>query len=107
MRQESRGGHTREDYPKADPEWAKKNVVTHTRDGRLELATDALPTIPEELRLAVTRQLEDAAAARQDSSFRVADDEPGVRRRVVVVHQLEQEAEPAALAGDGHVVDLL
>jgi len=50
MRQESRGGHTRDDYQKADPEWGKKNVVTRKRGGQLELATEPLPQIPEELR---------------------------------------------------------
>jgi succinate dehydrogenase / fumarate reductase flavoprotein subunit len=50
VRQESRGGHTREDFPKSDPEWAKKNVVTRKRGARLELATDPLPQIPEDLR---------------------------------------------------------
>src|SRR5439155_23936114 len=61
----------------------------------------------EQFLLAVAHELEDASPGREDPSFLVADDEPRVRRRVVVVHQLEQEAEPAALAGDGHVVDLL
>jgi succinate dehydrogenase / fumarate reductase flavoprotein subunit len=50
IRQESRGGHTRDDYPKADPEWGKKNVVTRKRGGQLELATEPLPQMPEELR---------------------------------------------------------
>ena len=50
MRQESRGGHTRDDYPKTDPEWGKKNVVTRKRGGALELGTEPLPLIPEELR---------------------------------------------------------
>jgi succinate dehydrogenase / fumarate reductase, flavoprotein subunit len=50
MRQESRGGHTRDDYPKADPEWGTKNVVTRKHGGQLELATEPLPQIPEELR---------------------------------------------------------
>ncbi len=50
LRQESRGGHTREDYPKSDPEWGKKNVVTRKRDARLDLTTEPLPQIPEELR---------------------------------------------------------
>ncbi len=50
LRTESRGGHTRDDYPKSDPEWAKKNVVTRKRAGGLELTTEPLPQIPEELR---------------------------------------------------------
>jgi succinate dehydrogenase / fumarate reductase flavoprotein subunit len=50
LRQESRGGHTRDDFPKPDAEWAKKNVVTRKRDGRLDFTTEPLPQIPEELR---------------------------------------------------------
>ena len=49
-RQESRGGHTRDDYPKTDPEWGKKNVVTRKQDGALQISTEPLPQIPEELR---------------------------------------------------------
>ena len=50
MRQESRGGHTRDDFPKTDPEWGKLNVVTRKRGGRVELTTEPLPQIPEDLR---------------------------------------------------------
>ena len=49
-RQESRGGHTRDDYPKTDAEWGKKNVVTRKQDGELRITTEPLPQIPEELR---------------------------------------------------------
>jgi succinate dehydrogenase / fumarate reductase flavoprotein subunit len=49
MREESRGGHTREDFPKPDSAWAKKNIVTRGRGGRLELRTEPLPEVPPEL----------------------------------------------------------
>jgi len=51
LREESRGGHTREDFPKPDPSWGKKNVVTRGRGGKLELRTEPLPEIPPELAL--------------------------------------------------------
>jgi len=50
LREESRGGHTREDFPKPDPVWGKKNVVTRGRGGKLELRTEPVPEIPEELK---------------------------------------------------------
>jgi len=56
MRTESRGGHTRDDFPKPDPEWAKVNVVTRKRDGRLELAKEPLSEMPPELRDLVGEQ---------------------------------------------------
>jgi succinate dehydrogenase / fumarate reductase flavoprotein subunit len=51
MREESRGGHTRDDHPKPDPAWGKKNVVTRRREGQLELRTEPLPVIPEVLQV--------------------------------------------------------
>jgi succinate dehydrogenase / fumarate reductase flavoprotein subunit len=53
LRTESRGGHTREDFPKTDPEWGRRNVVTRRRDGRLDLVTEPLPEMPDELRAIV------------------------------------------------------
>ncbi len=50
MREESRGGHTRDDFPNPDAAWAKKNVITRRRDGQLELRTEPLPEVPVELR---------------------------------------------------------
>jgi succinate dehydrogenase / fumarate reductase flavoprotein subunit len=50
-RRESRGGHTRDDYPKPDPEFAKVNLVQRvTPDGRYTLDPEALPVMPAELR---------------------------------------------------------
>ena len=50
LREESRGGHTRDDFPKPDPEGGNKNVVVRRRDGRLELRPEPLPAVPAELR---------------------------------------------------------
>ncbi|REF35591.1 fumarate reductase/succinate dehydrogenase flavoprotein subunit [Thermasporomyces composti] len=49
-RTESRGGHTRDDYPMADPEWGTKNIVLSQVDGRIDLAIQPLPEMPDELK---------------------------------------------------------
>jgi succinate dehydrogenase / fumarate reductase flavoprotein subunit len=43
-RQESRGGHTRDDYPMTDPYWGALNVVI-----ALKSASDVVPLAGEEL----------------------------------------------------------
>jgi succinate dehydrogenase / fumarate reductase flavoprotein subunit len=48
-RHESRGGHTRDDYPGPDPVWATKNLVLTETDGKIELNEQPLPVMPEEL----------------------------------------------------------
>ncbi len=53
IRQESRGGHTREDFPKPSAEWATKNVVTRRRAEELTLTTEPLPAMPDDLRALV------------------------------------------------------
>ncbi len=50
-REESRGGHTRDDHPGFDEAWGKKNIVlsiNSTGDG-VDLATQPLPVMPDEL----------------------------------------------------------
>ncbi len=53
-RHESRGGHTREDFPKAVPEFATFNLATSASDGRwdgpYETQRSPLLTLPDELR---------------------------------------------------------
>jgi succinate dehydrogenase / fumarate reductase flavoprotein subunit len=48
-RKESRGAQTREDFPEADLELGKVNVVVRQRDGELWLTREPLPPIPDEL----------------------------------------------------------
>src|SRR6476469_10893737 len=57
----------------------------------------------EHIPLAPAAQLENAATDCEDAAFLVAGDEAGRRRRVVVVHELEEEAEAAVMARDGFV----
>ena len=48
-RKESRGGHTRDDYPEADPKLGKVNIVVRPKDGELTLTQEPLPEMPAEL----------------------------------------------------------
>ncbi|HEY7948561.1 MAG TPA: fumarate reductase/succinate dehydrogenase flavoprotein subunit [Acidimicrobiales bacterium] len=51
VRRESRGGHTRDDYPKPDAELGKVNLVQRiTPEGRYSLDPEPLPQMPAELR---------------------------------------------------------
>ena len=50
-RKESRGGHTREDYPKMDPEFERVNVVVRKVDDGLAVTREPLPVMPEELKI--------------------------------------------------------
>jgi succinate dehydrogenase / fumarate reductase flavoprotein subunit len=51
LRQESRGGHTREDYPKTDPDWGRVNVVVRSKDGDgMSVTREPLPEMPDDLR---------------------------------------------------------
>ncbi len=53
-RQESRGGHTRDDFPGPDPEWGSKNLVLRLEgadeSARVTLAHQPLPEMPDDLK---------------------------------------------------------
>jgi succinate dehydrogenase / fumarate reductase, flavoprotein subunit len=49
-REESRGGHTRDDFPATDPDWGRTNLVcTRGPDGTVTLTRQPLPQMPPEL----------------------------------------------------------
>jgi succinate dehydrogenase / fumarate reductase flavoprotein subunit len=49
-RKESRGGHTREDYPKMDPQWRQVNLVCGIDDdGNVTLTHKPVPTMRPDL----------------------------------------------------------
>jgi succinate dehydrogenase / fumarate reductase flavoprotein subunit len=49
-RRESRGGHTRDDYPDPDSEFAKVNVACRLTGEGITIRQEPLPEMPEELR---------------------------------------------------------
>jgi succinate dehydrogenase / fumarate reductase, flavoprotein subunit len=48
-RKESRGGHTREDYPMADDRLGKINMVIRKRGGKFSVTEEPIPDMPAEL----------------------------------------------------------
>ena len=49
-RKESRGGHTRDDYPKADPKWGKVNVVVRRKNDEISVSPEPLLEMPDDLK---------------------------------------------------------
>jgi succinate dehydrogenase flavoprotein subunit len=49
-RKESRGGHTRSDYPDTDARFAKLNLVTRRAEGGVGIVEEPLPELPDELK---------------------------------------------------------
>jgi succinate dehydrogenase / fumarate reductase flavoprotein subunit len=49
-RTESRGGHTRDDHPKTDAAWARRNVVVRQKNGTIQIAREPLPEMPAEVK---------------------------------------------------------
>jgi succinate dehydrogenase / fumarate reductase flavoprotein subunit len=48
-REESRGGHTRNDFPMTDPYWAKQNVIVELEGDEIKIRRQPLPVPPPEL----------------------------------------------------------
>jgi succinate dehydrogenase / fumarate reductase flavoprotein subunit len=49
-RTESRGGHTRDDFPLPDDTWAKINLIVSERGGKVTLDRKPLPEMPDDLK---------------------------------------------------------
>ena len=70
-REESRGGHTRDDFPGPDPEWGKRNLICSPNgDGGVQVRRQPLPQMPPEL-----------AEIFEESRRDVRRDVPGLARR--------------------------
>jgi succinate dehydrogenase / fumarate reductase, flavoprotein subunit len=71
-REESRGGHTREDFPKMSPEWRKINLVCALDGGEVVLERKPVPKMREELitlfdRTELSKYLTEAELAEYDA----------------------------------------
>jgi succinate dehydrogenase / fumarate reductase flavoprotein subunit len=51
-RRESRGGHTRDDFPGPDDSWGARNLVVrlHSSGTGIDLSEQPLPVMPDELK---------------------------------------------------------
>ena len=49
-RTESRGGHTREDFPASDDEWGRVNNIVRQADSGIEVVREPLPELPDEVK---------------------------------------------------------
>jgi succinate dehydrogenase / fumarate reductase flavoprotein subunit len=50
-RKESRGGHTRDDYPDPDPRWGSVNLASYVDDGVVKVKETPLPVMPDDLKV--------------------------------------------------------
>jgi succinate dehydrogenase / fumarate reductase flavoprotein subunit len=67
-RKESRGGHTRSDYPGPDPGFGAVNVVVRRWEGDIAVSQEPLPEMPVELRELFEEPAKDAASAQAPES---------------------------------------
>jgi len=56
LRKESRGAHSRTDFPKSDASWGKRNIVVSRRGGAMELSERPVPEPPPDLKALLEAQ---------------------------------------------------
>ena len=57
QRRESRGAHSRIDFPEPDEKWAKLNSVVRLEGDAMKVRTARLPALPDELRQLITKEV--------------------------------------------------
>jgi succinate dehydrogenase / fumarate reductase flavoprotein subunit len=58
QRRESRGAHTRVEFPDSDEQLGKVNVVVRKRDAKMVVAEEPLPSVPDELKRILAGEVE-------------------------------------------------
>jgi len=56
IRKESRGAHSRLDFPNTDDNWGKQNVVVAQKNGEMNISTSPVPQMPAELKALFTEK---------------------------------------------------
>ncbi len=65
LREESRGAHTRDDFPDKDEEWGERNLVVRKgEDGSMVVEPEPIPEWPDELRAILDENIESLSTPR-------------------------------------------